>query len=228
MSARAARLLAVPFVVLACALRFAESLWLQTLTWGIEPGWAGLLVAFAVLGVTLGAPLAGYLLVTRQARRRPAAWEISPDGRRFVAGPSPAGMGASAVAIGWMAGGLVPTERVPGEDQKRIAELGAFTPVMTVIAVLCLLGALWLVVGRWPWLELDREAVTIKRLVRVTRTPWDEIPADLRELKLPSRSLHITPRLLGFTIDTYRGDPARREAIGTGSEAARLAHDHQP
>ncbi|MEU4161481.1 hypothetical protein [Actinoplanes sp. NPDC026670] len=228
MSARAARLLAVPFVLLACALRFAEDLWLQTLTWGIEPGWAGLLVAFAVLGVTLGAPLAGYLLVTRQARKRPAAWEISPDGRRFVAGSSPAGMGASAVIIGWMAGGLVPTERVPGEDQKRIAELGAFTTVMTVLAVLVLVFALWLVVGRWPWLEPDREAVTIKRLIRVTRTPWDEVPADLREIKVPGGGLHIAPKFLGFTLQTYQTDPARRDAIGTESEAARLAHDHQP
>ncbi|BEL03494.1 hypothetical protein Q0Z83_016850 [Actinoplanes sichuanensis] len=228
MSARAARLSAVPFVLLAFVLRFVESLWLQPLTWRFESDAAGFLAAILMWTTTLGVPLGIFLLVTRKARKRPVAWDIGATGRRFTAEPAVAGTGVRAVFIGWLAGGLVPTERVPGEERKRIAELGSFTTVMTVLAVVFLLVAIWLVVGRWPWLALDREAVTFRRVFRTTRTPWDDLPADLVDLKIPGPGLHIDPRFLGFSIHTYQHEPARREEIGTEAEATRLALAHQP
>jgi hypothetical protein len=223
MSPRTARLSAVPFVVLAFLIHLAADLWVQPLTWDVKPVALWVLVTMSVFVVTLGVPLGAYWLLISRVGKRPSTWEADAGQRRFTAGPSPAGAGLSAVALGWLTGGLVPTERVTGEERMRIAELGAVTPVMTVLAVAGLLVTIWFVVGRWPWLSLDREAVTFKRVVRETRIRWDDLPADLRDLRLPARGLHITPKFLDFSLRTYREDPARREAIGTPAEVAALA-----
>ncbi|WP_433789164.1 hypothetical protein [Actinoplanes sp. CA-252034] len=218
MSARAARLLAVPFVLVACALRLVSSLWVEPFTWNVEPFALGLLAILSLLGGSLGLPLSGYLLLTGQARKRPAAWQADAGARRFVAGPSPSWAGSSAVVLGWMAGGLLPTERVPGEDRKRIAELGLFTQAAVVLAVAALLFAIWLVLGRWPWLALDRDGVTISKIVGERRIPWADLPPE----KVRERGLHIDPAFLSFTFRAYREDPSARAAIGTRAEAERL------
>src|SRR5690349_3401357 len=155
MSPRAARLLAVPFAVLAFVFRFGAELWLQPLTWDVEPAALGLLAFLLFAAVSLGAPLGTYLLLTGQSRKRPSSWQVD-GGRRLVVGPTPSGASRMILA-GWIAGGLILTERVPGENEKRVADFGVGTTVMTTLAVVGLLAALWIVLSSWPWLALDRE-----------------------------------------------------------------------
>ncbi|MEV4275035.1 hypothetical protein [Actinoplanes xinjiangensis] len=221
MSPRAARLLAVPFIVLAFLCRFGAALRLEPLTWGVDPSVLGLPAFLLLSAATLGVPLGIYLLLSRHARVRPSSWRAD-TGRRLVVGPTPVGTAFQVILVGWMAGGLIPTERVPGEDQKRVADLGAYTTVMTALAVLALLVAVWIVMGSRPWLALDRDTVTIKRIVRETRIRWEDLPADLRDLRIPTARLHIAPEFLDFSLRTYREDPARRAAIGTPAETTAL------
>ena len=65
-----ATLLAAPFAVLAFMLRFGGILWVQPLTWRLDPWPGGLLAYLGVLAVSGGVPVGGWLLLTRAARRR--------------------------------------------------------------------------------------------------------------------------------------------------------------
>jgi len=69
------------------------------------------------------------MLLTRSARSRPRTWQLDVGKRCFTALPSPYITGPWAVVMGWMCGGIVPTERVPDQEHMRIAQLGVETPI---------------------------------------------------------------------------------------------------
>jgi hypothetical protein len=241
MSAGSARLVAVPFVLLAFALRPAERLWAEPLTWRLESAVLGLIVALGFLAVSVAIPIGLYLLVTRPARRRPATWQLDRAGRRFVA---PArSFGPFAVVAGWTAGGVILTERVPNRDRMRIATFG-YGPVNSVALAVVLLAVVLvlLLLGR-PVLALDPVTLVVRRVKRPVRIRWDELAhAGRRSTSrrgrddlalfpevghrsrwtLPAGQLQIDAEFLAYTIRRYVDFPELRAVIGTDAELIAL------
>ncbi len=252
-STTAARLIALPFALSALGLRVLETFWVTPLTWQIEP-WPlafGAWVA-TVLG-SVGLPLAGYLLLTRRARRREATWQIEPGGPGgpdavlFAAHAAPRWTGTWAIVAGWVAGTGLITERVPGGDQMRIAEFGhAFGVSIVLVGIMCLL-VVALVVSDRPRLTLDWGGVTLQRYLGRQRLAWDELipggpppPAKRNPetlgvyrlatgvtapVRLPAGRLQVDSAFLAHTIRYYVEHPGQRGGIGTraGLEALRSA-----
>lgn len=239
MSARTARLLAVPFAVLAFALRLAEALWLRPLAW--RTGASGLGIDLAILAASLIVPLGGYLLLTRRARKRQASWRLDPDARRLFAGPTPYGMAAS-VWGGWGAAGVVPVERVPNEDRARIADSVLPGPVAIPLALLLLLLVVVVPLLTRPTMALDREGITVRGWIRCTRLLWADlaqaqvvVPAEEKQRKviirlpqtavgsgqtrvrIPADRLHIDPGFLAFSIRHFLTAPEQRSSIGSAA-----------
>jgi hypothetical protein len=252
MSPRVAILLAAPFSVLAFVLGLGGKLWLEPLTWSIDPPALGLLAGLGVIVGSGAVPLGGYMLLTRSARRRPRTWQLDISQRRFVALPSPYYTGPSAVVGGWLCGGIVPTERVPDQEHMRIAQLGIETPIFIGVAaalmIMTLATLVLLAVPNRPLLSLDADGMTLQRLGRRVRLPWDELlpggpprpstrnPAVLdlyqrkavpaegppRRRRLAARRLHIDTTFLADTIRCYADNPDRRPGIGTADELTTL------
>jgi len=252
MSTRVAVLVAAPFVVLAFVLRLGGTLWLELYTWNVHSDLLGLLAFLGLVGGSAAVPLGGYLLLTRSARRRPKTWHLDAGQRRFTAPVSPYGPGPWAIVAGWLAGGTVPTERVPHQDHMRIARLGVTTSIIIVIAaaimIVALLCLVLLAAPDAPILSLDSEGMTLRGLWRRTRLRWDELvpggpprpgtnnPAVLvlyqlgplpagrppRRRRLDARRLHIDTAFLADTIRCYADNPDRRAGIGTAEELTAL------
>jgi hypothetical protein len=247
MSARVARLLAVPFAVLAFALRIGETLWLQPFALRIASPDVSLLAYLGLVAASLAVPAGSYLLLTGQARKRRATWQLDDRGRRFTAPASPHWVGPWAIGLGWAAGGLSATERVPNQDRMRIAQLGALTTVSVVLAAAVLALALLMLLVNRPCLHLDPDGITLHRIVTQVRTRWDELmpggpPAPAkrdafltlcrvtatpvegpaRPWKLPARSLHVDPAFFAYTIRRYVDSPERRAGIGSTAELTAL------
>lgn len=248
MSARVAMLLAAPFAVLALGLHLGETLWLEPLTWRLHNVVLGLLTGLGLLAVSTAVPIGGYVLLTRSARRRPRTWHLDLHKRRFTAPASPYSTGPWAVAMGWICGGIVLTERVPNQEHKRIAQLGVTTTISIVIAaalmITLLLLLLLIVVMKRPLLSLDPDGMTLQSLGRRARLRWEELspggpplpskpnptvlvlyqrqaaPADgpPQPRRLPARQLHIDTAFLADTIRQYVDSPDRRAGIGTVEE----------
>jgi hypothetical protein len=247
MSARVALLLAVPFAVLASGLRLGETLWLRPLTWHIHPFLpSGLLTDLALNAGSAAVPLGGYLLLTRSTRKRPRTWHLDPGRRRFTATASPYSMGPWAVAMGWMCGGVVLTERVPNQEHMRIAQLGVATTISMVVAATAMIMIMLLLLVNRPLLSLDSAGMTLHGLGRPVRLRWDELlPASPprpsksnpkvlilyqaapsggppQSCGLPARSLHIDTAFLADTIRRYADNPDHRASIGTADELTAL------
>jgi len=252
MSSRAAVLLAAPFAVLAFVLRLGGTLWLQPFTWSIRPTVLGLLAFVGLLAGSAAVPIGGYLLLTRSARRRPKTWQLDAGKRRFTALVSPYGTGPSAVAAGWLGGGIVFTERVPNQERMRIAQFGVATQLSIITAaalmIIILLSLVLLATPNTPLLSLDSDGMTLRGLWWQTRLRWDELvpggpprpskpnPAVLvlyqqqaapaegppRRRRLAARRLHIDTTFLADTIRCYADNPARRAGIGTADELTAL------
>jgi hypothetical protein len=252
-SPTAARLIALPFALSAFAARMLETFWITPLTWRIESG----LLAFAAWMVTLlvsvGLPLAGYLLVTRRARRREATWQIEPGGpggaeaARFVAPAAPRWTGSWAILVGWMAGAGLMTERVPGEDRMRIADFGYALPVSIVLVSIAWLAIVAIVAMGRPRLMLDWDGATLRRPLGRLRLAWQELipggpplpakrnPESLAVYRLaagvtapvllPAGRLQVDSAFLAHTIRYYTEHPEQRGSIGTqaGLDALRSA-----
>jgi len=244
-------LLAAPFAVLAFGLHLGEALWLEPLSWRLHHFVPGLLTNFSLLAASAAAPIGGYMLLTRSARRRPRTWHLDMRKRRFTAPASPYSTGPWAVAMGWICGGIVFTERVPNQEQKRIAELGVATTISIALAaaimIMVLLFLLLIVVVNRPLLSLDADGMTLQSLGRQTRLRWEELlPGGPRPGKpnptvlvlyqrqtaladgppqprpLPARQLHIDTAFLADTIRRYADSPDRRVGIGTVEELTAL------
>jgi hypothetical protein len=153
---------------------------------------------------------------------------------------------------GWLAGGTIPTERVPDQDHMRIARLGVMTSIIVVTAaavmIIALLCLVLLAAPSTPILSLDSEGMTLRGLWRRTRLRWDELvpggpprpdtdnPAVLvlyrqkagpaagppRRRRLDARRVHIDTAFLADTIRCYADNPDRRAGIGTAEELTAL------
>jgi hypothetical protein len=228
MSPRAARAAALPFALLAIALRLVAEFWLEPPSW-----WAmGGFVASA------GLPLGAYLVLTRRARRLPAAFDIDAVGRQFIAPATPRWFGPWTVFAGWIVGNLVAVAPAPD----------ARFPYVTAVAAVAGLASITIVALRQrPWLSLSTAGITDQRPVKRLTIKWDELvpgypqPPATRNpkqltvhswtastagaftpLHLSVRDWHVDPAFLAHTIRTYVEHSQRRAAIGTAAELARL------
>ncbi|SCF00453.1 PH domain-containing protein [Micromonospora purpureochromogenes] len=247
MTPRTARLLALPFALAATLLRIGVEFWLKPFAWRLESGAVSSLVWAAGTAGSILAPAAGYLLLTRAVRRRPATFRVDPAGRHFTAPAAPAWAGPWSIIVSWLAGGLLLTERVPGEDRVRFFESGDAL-VWNVLAVLAVLVFVVLVLlDARPRLTLDETGITVRGLVRRRTVRWDRLlpggpPAPAGKAagtlvlseqpstpagRPVSRSLavgraHVDGAFLAGSVRHYVAHPERRSAIGTAPELASL------
>ncbi|MEH1059043.1 PH domain-containing protein [Micromonospora sp. CPCC 206171] len=247
MTPRTARLLALPFALAAFLLRIGVEFWLKPLTWRIDSTAVALLGWAAGTAGSVLVPVAGYLLLTRAVRRRPATFQVDPAGPRFTAPAAPAWAGPWSILTSWLAGGLLITERVPGEDRVRFFESGEAL-VWNVLAVLAVLLVVGLVLSdERPRLTLDEAGITVRGLVRGRTLRWGRLlvggppgpagkgRAELVLAERPAtpdrppvpRSLRIGPvhvdrDFLAGSVRHYVAHPERRSAIGTAAELASL------
>lgn len=237
MSAAAARLVALPFALLAFGLRVALTFWLIPLTWRLESGWVALPVWIALLVATIALPLSGYVLLTRGPRRRRATWTL--EAPRFTAATSVGRAAQAAVVTAGLTGGLLVTERVPGGDRMRIAHLPGAVPLSIAGVVLGLTAATFLALRRHPALSLDPQALTVRRLRGTLRLGWDELlpggpprpakrqpnalvvyrmrPGGPEPVNLPAGWLQVDSAFLAHTIRYYADHPDRRATIGSAA-----------
>ncbi|MBQ0895868.1 PH domain-containing protein [Micromonospora sp. U56] len=247
MTPRTARLLALPFALAAVLLRIGVEFWLKPLTWRIDSTAVALLAWAAGIAGSIVVPAVGHLLLTREARRRPATFRIDSAGRRFTAPAAPAWAGPWSAMVSWLAAGLLITERVPGEDRVRFFESGDAL-VWNVLAVVAVLVVVLLVLlDDRPRLTLDEAGITVRGLVRGRTVRWDRLlpggppaPAGKAFATLVlseqpstpagrpvSRSLavgtaYVDAVFLAGSVRHYVEHPERRSAIGTAPELDRL------
>ncbi|GIM97800.1 hypothetical protein [Paractinoplanes toevensis] len=246
MPPRLRRLLAPPLVVLAFALSLTVSLRVRPATYRIEPTTAGIAVYLLLAAASAAVPAVTYALVTGAFRRRPAAWDSNPAGHRFSAPPSPRQAAAMITSAGLVAQ-VVPVERVPNQDQVRIAQLGAFTMIMIVVVAVYLITIVVLSMTNSPSIVLSPKGLTLRRPLRRDEIRWDKLlpggpprpakrnpgtidvlrsaatpgrPAE--RLSLPSDGLHIDAAFLAYAIRWYVEHPDRRAQIGNALELAEL------
>jgi hypothetical protein len=236
--------LPAPLVVLAFALSFSTNVWLQPLTWQVRPLVAGLTMFLLFIAASAALPAGVYALFTGAFRRRPIAWDSDPTGHRFSAQSSPR-YKAWMIASGAFVARIIPVERVPNEDQARIARLGASTTVFIIVAAVLLLRLLLLSMTNRPSISLTPDGLTLRRYIRRKATNWDELqpgrplrpekrnPAAIdlhltapnrptKRLSLPTGRLHIDTAFLAYTIRWYVDHPDHRSRIGDALELEEL------
>jgi hypothetical protein len=207
---------------------------------------ASFLVSFGTFALSFLVPAGIYLLVTRSARRQLRTLVVSASAGRFVAGPSVKRAGVTAILLGWLTGGLLPTERVPNGDQMRVATFSTSLLIVTATLMIAMVVAISLRTVR-PHLALDRDGVAVQGLLGHTAMAWDQIDragatspsrdgkslhvnrtaylvtGDPRtSVKIPVSDLHVDPSFLAAAIRHYVGHPEHRYAIGTADELGRL------
>ena len=237
-SPRAARAAALPFALLAIALRLVVAFWLEPLSLRVAPQAVGFLLAMGGFVASAGLPLGSYLRLTRRARMLPAAFDIDAVGRQFIAPATPRWFAPWTVFGGWIVGNLVAVACVPD----------AHVPYVTGVAAVAGLVSITIVALRQrPLLALTAAGITDHRPVKCLTIKWDELvpggpqlPAtrNPRQLTVHSwtastteaftpqhlrvRDWHVDPAFLAHTIRTYVEHSKRRDAIGTAAELARL------
>lgn len=237
MSPRAARRLAIPFVLLAFVLRPATTLWLEPITWRLGSDALGLLVRCLLSAASLALPLLAYLVVSRPGRQRPATWLLGSSS--FTAGASAKWAAPWTIILGWAAGGLIATERVPDQERMRLTEVQPVATISLVCALLVLGASFILLLLDRPTLTLNAAGLTLQRYLSPVVIGWPAIegpPAlerrdrilvlkvqgESKPRELPTDGLHVNPRFLAHTIERYREAPDRRPAIGTTDELRAL------
>jgi hypothetical protein len=221
-------------------------LWLQPLTWRIEPAIAGFTVYGLLTAVSVAVPAGVYALITGAYRRRPVAWDRDAAGHRFSVLSSPR-QAVVMIIWGWVVTRFVPVERVPNQDRARIAQLGWFTTVVLVIVAALLIDIVLRSMTNRPRIALSPDGLTVRRRVRRDEIRWDELwpgaplrpakrnPATInlrpsatapdrphRRLSLPAGGLHIDSAFLAYTIRWYVEHPDRRSQIGDAAELREL------
>ncbi|PWU46265.1 hypothetical protein DLE60_16645 [Micromonospora globispora] len=248
MSVNLARVLALPFGLLAFALRLAAMFWVMPLTWHTRSADAGLLVWLTALAASALAPVGLYLLLTRPVPRRPASFQLDDRHGGFVAPASPHELGPLVIVVLWVAPGSMVTERVPNGDGLRFAQFDYATLVSAAVVALLFVPAVVLLLVNRPRLALDPDGITVQRMTSRRRIGWNELapggppPPTARKARyltlyrttgptpgryprpeqLPVGWLHADPAFLANTIRHYVEQPAQRHNIGTEHELARL------
>jgi hypothetical protein len=239
MSPAAARLLAIPFALLACGLGALERVWeghLPTLSG--KPLW---LMAVATMA-SFVVPFGTYVVSTR---RRPASLRCEPG--RFVAPTSPARSSAPFLIMAlWLSGCAL-----GGGINEIGSEFGDPAFFFWLAGIIAALAFLPLIVNR-PTMSLTPGGVVLERfLSRPLVVEWDEVapgqPPDptrrnpretvvgLRatqtlgplgdfgtSIVLPTGLLHVEPRFIVAAIRHYAEDPTHRGEIGTEAEHDRM------
>jgi hypothetical protein len=204
MSPARARLLALPFVLLAMGLCLFVEFW-------VEPRVASLPLLLCALGGSIAAPLLGYRLLTRRALRRPAFWI---DEQRMLAPASPRWLANYSMSLAWACAGNLPKEHVGGGTAWRLAYESTHDRMVMALLTLGVVFAFWPLLADRPQLSLGPDGITVRNLVSGYRIGWDEIesvsprtpnmPVRLvdrrRPRRLPTASLHIDPVFLAAEI----------------------------
>jgi hypothetical protein len=213
-SPRTARLLALPFALLALVLHLAQVVWVSPRAWHLSVNQGLLVYAVAVI-LELGVPFGIYALIVRRAGKRPATW-----GPAFRAELSPWWSGYLAISSAWYAGGAVELDRMPGESHAHPAPLDSVSGLFLALGVVALALAVVLSVSGGPWLELHPDGITVRGVLGRRRAGWDGL------LKIRPERLHIDRDFLDFTLWYFRAYPVNRAAIGTeaGARAVEQAY----
>jgi hypothetical protein len=239
-------LLAPPFVVLAFALSLGVTLWLQPLTWRMEPPLAGFTAYGLLAAASVAVPAATYALFTGAYRPRPVAWDCHAAGHQFSVPSSPR-QAVVMIIWGWVVARFVPVERVPNQDRARIAQLGWPTTVLLLIVAALLIDVVLRSTTNRPRIALSPEGLTLYRRFRRDQIRWDELlpggpqrpakrnPATINlrrhptaqdrppgRLSLPAGGLHIDSAFLAYAIRWYAEHPDRRSQIGDAAELKEL------
>jgi uncharacterized membrane protein YbhN (UPF0104 family) len=234
-TARQARLIAIPFMLLSFALRLADAFWLRPLAWRLDPVTGWFAVSFGTFIAAVLVPLGAYWLICRSALRRPSTWRVEEG--RFVTHASAITTGRFGIVVGWIFAGLVDTERVAGTDRVRLSPLDGFTAVTLAVAVVLLLLTVLVLISDRPRLTLSADGFTLLTPIGGRSARWDELvpdhrgaptgrrvavidavrqtPSGARKVRLPTARLDIDPAFLAHTIRFYVDVPATRIRIGT-------------
>lgn len=211
MSPTALRWTALPLGLLAAGLRIAGDLWLHARIRELSVA-LYLLSMLALFAVAMGIPLAIFVLLSRGPR---PARLVTRDGRLTVP-QSPAYAGNQAILMMFLGAGLIEVDR-----WLRTAP----------VAGLFFAGALAFLLVQRPWLALDAEGLTVKRLWRMTRLRWDELSLEDMALdpgrhpgrfwiapgvSIPVGWLHVDPGFLTHVIRHYVERPEERATIPAG------------
>ncbi|MFI1989139.1 hypothetical protein [Actinoplanes sp. NPDC020271] len=208
MSARAARLLSLPFVVLAFLLQLVLKFWVQPLTWRMDSTAGSLVVAVVAFAATMVVPLGIYLLLIRRVEKQPAEWRTA-----FSVDALPRWAGRTAILIAWISGSAIPVEATPGTKAARLMALDPVNAVLLTFALLGLIVAVMISVSGRPALELRPDGITVRNLLLRKRTGWGG------PIKIRPERLNIDRDFLDFTLWYYCAFPAARATIGTETGA---------
>jgi hypothetical protein len=177
-TARQARRIAIPFMLLSFALRLADAFWLRPLAWRPDPVTGWFAISFGTFIAAVLVPLGAYWLICRSALRRPSTWRVEEG--RFVTHASAITTGRFGIVVGWIFAGLVDTERVAGTDRVRLSPLDGFTAVTLAVGVVLLLLTVLVLISDRPRLTLSADGFTLLTPIGGRNARWDELVPDHR------------------------------------------------
>ncbi|NUR71398.1 MAG: hypothetical protein HOU81_11300 [Hamadaea sp.] len=222
-------------------LRLLLVFWWQPLMWRLDG--MKLFVGFALgLAVAIAVPAAAWFVAFWLHWRKIRPGIVEMRAGRFVVPNSPAYGGSQFVLFMVNAGGLVPTERVPGHDTMRIYADPALLIVSIGTLAVFLLVAVTFLFWPKPRIELTPACVEFHYFLSRRAFKWEELapggpqaPSRFQKLSvlvrgprggwMPTTVPAIVLAERGFIaslIRHYADHPAYRAGIGTAAEHARL------
>jgi hypothetical protein len=187
--------------------------------------------------VSILVPLGLFYALAWQALTRRGTLRVDAQRGWFVADASPR---RSLSGIIVMSAGtyFALFERVPNTDRVRLNTVPGMLPFALVAAGVFLLVGIRIIVVNRPLVILDRDGITLARLLRSNHLPWVELAGGSAQLDprgrlvhvltapdlsgrartvamLPTGLLRVDPVLLETAVRTYINEPDRRAEIGT-------------
>lgn len=247
MSRRGLQISALLLGLAGFCLRLLIIFWWQPLTWDWDEP-IGFFVGFFVgLAIGVAVPVAAWCLLFWLLWRKVRPGVVELRAGRFVVPNNPAYGGTQFVAWMFMAGSLVPTERVPGHDAMRIYAEPVLLIASAVTLAIFLAIAGTLLFWPKPRIELTSTALEFHHFLSRQYLGWEElapggppIPGRFQKLAVlvsgprgwvPTTvpAMVLAERtFVAALIRHYVEHPEHRAAIGSAAEHARLVGPHGP